>query len=234
MVRSGAVGELRKIFVEYHQGWLATRVEAQGVQQAVWRTDPAKAGLGGALGDIGTHAENLVEFITGLEIESLCADLTSFVHGRELDDDAAVLIRYAGSMAKGVLTCSQVCVGEANGLAVRVYGSTGGLTWRQEFPEQLIYAPLEGPPVTLTRGSPGLSEMAQVSTRTPSGHPEGFIEAFANIYLGVVEAVEAKLAGRDPGALAKAIPTAADGLRGVRFVEKCVESAREGSKWVDA
>lgn len=234
MVRAGALGELRKVFVEYHQGWLATKVEDAGVQQAVWRTDPAKAGIGGSLGDIGTHAENLVGFITGLEVESLCADLTSFVHGRELDDDAAVLLRFAGSMAKGVLTCSQVCVGEANGLAIRVYGSAGGLTWRQEFPEQLVYAPLEGPPTTLTRGSPGLSEIAQLSTRTPSGHPEGFIEAFANIYLGVIEAVEAKAGGREPGLLAEAIPTAEHGLRGVRFVEKCVESAREGSRWVDA
>ncbi|MEQ8850367.1 MAG: Gfo/Idh/MocA family oxidoreductase [Phycisphaerales bacterium] len=231
LVRSGAIGDVRKVFVEYHQGWLATKVEDEGVQQAVWRTDPAKAGLGGALGDIGTHAENLAEFITGLRIESLCADLTSFVHGRELDDDAAVLIRYADSMAKGVLTCSQVCVGEANGLAIRIYGTQGGITWRQEFPEQLTVSSLEGSPTTLSRGADGLSEIAKLSTRTPGGHPEGFIEAFANLYLGVIEAVEAQRTGREPGLLAKAIPTADDGVRGVQFVEACVASAREGGKW---
>ncbi len=233
LVRSGAIGDVRKVFVEYHQGWLATKVEDEGVQQAVWRTDPAKAGLGGALGDIGTHAENLAEFITGLRIESLCADLTSFVHGRELDDDAAVLIRYTDSMAKGVLTCSQVCVGEANGLAIRIYGTQGGITWRQEFPEQLTVSPLEGSPTTLSRGADGLSEIAELSTRTPGGHPEGFIEAFANLYLGVIDAVEAQRDGREPGLLAQAIPTAGDGVRGVRFVETCVASAREGGKWVD-
>ncbi len=233
LVRTGQLGTIRKVFVEYHQGWLATPLESTGMKQAAWRTDPAKAGLGGSLGDIGTHAENLVSFVTGLEIESLCADLTSFVPGRELDDDASVLLRFADSMAKGVLTCSQVCVGEGNELSLRVYGDQAGLTWNLHDPDTLTVAPLEGDPVTLTRGGESLSDRAKAATRLPPGHPEGFIEAFANIYLGAIEAIDAKRAGRAPKGLGAEIPTAADGLRGVRFVETCVASAREGSRWVE-
>ncbi|GJM19156.1 MAG: oxidoreductase [Phycisphaeraceae bacterium] len=233
LCRTGQLGTIRKVFVEYHQGWLATALESTGMKQAAWRTDPAKAGLGGSLGDIGTHAENLISFVTGLEIESLCADLTSFVHGRELDDDAAVLIRFADSIAKGVLTCSQVCVGEGNALSLRVYGDAGGLTWRLGSPDNLVVAPLEGDPITLTRGGDQLCDRAKLATRLPPGHPEGFIEAFANIYLGVVEAIEAKRSGCEPTGLGAEIPTATDGLRGVRFVETCVESAREGNRWVE-
>lgn len=232
MIRRGDLGTIRKLFVEYHQGWLATALEQTGMKQASWRTDPKRAGLGGSLGDIGTHAENLVSFVTGLELQSLCADTTSFVEGRALDDDASVLLRFNGG-AKGVLTCSQVCVGEANGLSLRVYGDKGGLTWRQETPESLTFAPLEGEPVTYVRGGSGLSERATAATRLPPGHPEGFLEAFANIYLGVVEAIESKRNGRELDPLASEVPTAADGARGVRFIEHCVRSANSGSAWVE-
>lgn len=233
LVRTGMLGQVRKVFVEYHQGWLATPLEATGMKQAAWRTDPAQAGAGGSLGDIGTHAEQLVRFVTGLEIGSLCADLTAFVHGRQLDDDAAVLLRFNDSLAKGVLTCSQVCIGEGNNLSLRVYGETGALTWRQERPDELVLAALGGEPRLLTRGSEGLGKRAKAATRLPPGHPEGFLEAFANLYAGVAEAIEAKRAGREPGPLARELPTAHDGLAGVRFVEACTSSAAAGSAWVE-
>lgn len=229
LVRSGAIGKLRKLFVEYHQGWLATALEQSGMKQASWRTDPERSGIAGALGDIGTHAENLVSFVTGLEIESLAADLSTFVPGRALDDDASILLRFRGG-AKGALTCSQVCVGEENGLVLRVYGDKGGLTWRQENPNVLEHTSLDADRRLITRGG-DRSPAANASTRLPPGHPEGFIEAFANIYRGVRDAIEAERAGRDdPKNLT---PTASDGHRGVRFVELCVQSAREGSRWID-
>jgi len=224
-IASGELGTIRKVFVEYHQGWLSTKAEAAGVVQAEWRTDPARAGLGGALGDIGSHAENIVSFMTGLSIESLCADLSSFVEGRQLDDDASVLLRFAGG-SKGVLTASQICAGEGNGLSVRVYGDKGGLRWRQQSPEQLELLSLDGPASTIVRGGP--ADAQPTATRIPVGHPEGFIEAFANVYRGaadLVRGVESPLATLAPGAEA--------GRRGVRFIELCVESAGAGSSWVD-
>lgn len=226
MVRDGRLGTIRKVFVEYHQGWLASDLESSGQKQASWRTDPERAGLGGALGDIGTHAENLAAFVTGLEIESVHADLSSFVPGRALDDDASVLIRYAGG-AKGVLTASQVCIGEGNGLTLRVYGDKGGLRWRQESPDELRFTELGGNPVTYTRGGPGLHEDAMISSRIPEGHPEGYLEAFGNIYRGVIDAIEAERAGEQPSRLAELVPSIADGEQGVRFVEMCVQSARK-------
>jgi len=230
LVRSSAIGKIRKCFVEYHQGWLATDLASTGQKQASWRADPAKAGLGGALGDIGTHAEHLIRFVTGLDIESVCADLTSFVPGRVLDDDASVLLRLS-SGAKGSLTCSQVCVGEANGLSLRIYGETGGLVWRQEQPEQLIRTAMDGIKTILCRGIEPLSSRASNASRLPSGHPEGFIEAFANLYRGVAEHLHAERTNSAPGGLALQLPLAEDGRRGVRFVEACVESARAGSAW---
>ncbi|MEM7755353.1 MAG: Gfo/Idh/MocA family oxidoreductase [Planctomycetota bacterium] len=225
-IASGEIGEIRKVFVEYHQGWLSTKAEDAGVPQAEWRTDPAQAGLGGALGDIGSHAENLVSFITGLAIESLCADLTSFVPGRALDDDASVLLRFAGG-AKGVLTASQICAGEGNGFSVRLYGDKGGLRWRQESPEYLELLSLDGPTRTIARGGPGTGAVAEASGRIPVGHPEGFIEGFANIYRGA-----AALVRGEGGVLAEPVPGAEAGRRGVRFIELCVQSAQAGSKWV--
>ncbi|MEN0020251.1 MAG: Gfo/Idh/MocA family oxidoreductase [Planctomycetota bacterium] len=227
-VRSGELGAVRKVFVEYHQGWLSKAEETAGNAQAEWRTDPKQAGLGGALGDIGTHAEHLTRFITGLEIESLCAELTSFVPGRALDDDASVLLRYRGG-AKGVLTASQVCAGEGNGLSIRIYGDKGGLRWRQQTPEALELLPLDGPPVTVFRGGPGTGSVAEASQRIPVGHPEGFIEAFANVYNGAADLV----LGRD-GEVSALTPVAEDGRQGVRFVELCVESARSDGRWIEA
>lgn len=228
LVTSGAIGRVRKVFAEYHQGWLATPLEETGMKQAAWRTDPERAGIAGALGDIGSHAENLVSFVTGLEIESLCADLTAFVPGRTLDDDASVLLRFKGG-ARGSLTCSQVCVGEENGLSLRVYADKGGLIWRQENPNLLELTSLDGDRRLITRGGER-SHAANRATRLPPGHPEGFLEAFANIYRDACDAIEARRAGQD--VTANLIPTAADGLRGVRFVEVCVRSAQEGSGWV--
>lgn len=230
LVRDGALGPVRKVFAEYHQGWLATDLERTGQKQASWRQDPAKAGAGGALGDIGTHAEQLVRFVTGLTVESVLADLTSFVPGRTLDDDASVLLRLSDG-AKGSLTCSQVCVGEANGLSIRVYGERGGLVWRQEQPERLTLTNPDGSSTALSRGSAGLSDAAANASRLPGGHPEGFIEAFANVYRGVTEQIRARRERRTPGPLAQAVPDAEQGRLGVRFVEACVESASTGS-WV--
>lgn len=226
-VAAGEIGKVRKLFVEYHQGWLAKDVEASGQKQASWRTDPQRAGIGGSLGDIGTHAEQLARFVTGLEIGSVCADLTSFVPGRVLDDDASVMLRLEGG-AKGVLTCSQVCVGEANGLSLRVYGDQGGLVWRQQQPELLEITRHDGSRTTLCRGGEGLGADAGDATRIPSGHPEGFIEAFANIYQSVIDTLEGETGGR-----AALLPKAPDGTAGVRFVEACVESAKRGSAWTD-
>lgn len=232
LVGTGMIGRVRRVFAEYHQGWLAKNIESSGQKQAAWRQDPARAGLGGSLGDIGTHAEQLVRFVTGLEVQSVCAELTSFVPGRVLDDDAAVLMRLSGG-AKASLTCSQVCVGEANGLSLRVYGETGGLVWRQENPEDLSLTKPDGSKLTLTRGADALSERASAATRLPSGHPEGFFGAFANLYRGVADHLEARRDGSTPSTLAREVPTAEDGRLGVRFVEACVESAKHDSAWTN-
>ena len=233
LVRSGAIGRVRKCFVEYHQGWLSTDLAAEGQKQAAWRADPERAGVGGALGDIGTHAEQLLRFVTGLRIESVCADTTSFVAGRVLDDDASVLMRLSDG-AKATLTASQICVGEANGLSIRIYGETGGLIWRQETPEQLIRTALDGSKTILSRGIEPLSTIASTASRLPSGHPEGFIEAFANIYRGVVEHIHADRTGSEPGPMANQLPLAHDGEHGVRFIEACVESGKSGAVWVES
>jgi predicted dehydrogenase len=230
MVRSGVIGTVRKVFVQYHQGWLATRLEATGQKQAGWRTDPLRAGAG-AVGDIGTHAENLASTITGLEIESLCADVSTFVSGRAIDDDAAVLLRFHGG-ARGVLTCSQVCIGHENDLAIRVCGETGTIAWRQEHPNHLEYTPLGQSMRVLTRAGPETGPDAALATRLPSGHPEGFIEAFANIYRGVIEAIHARREGRTPTGPGAQFPTVHDGARGVRFIERVLDSSRAGGRWV--
>nr|WP_315233745.1 Gfo/Idh/MocA family oxidoreductase [uncultured Albidiferax sp.] len=230
MVRSGAIGTIRKVIVEYHQGWLATAVEATNNKQAAWRMDPAQSGMAGAMGDIGSHAENLLTTVTGLEIEAICADLSAMGAGRTLDDDANLLLRLQGG-ARGVLVASQICVGCENDLRLRVFGTEGTLDWSQENPNRLLHTPLNEAPRTLTRGGPGLCEAAIRASRLPSGHPEGFIEAFANIYLGVAADIRARLAGVAPDAIAADYPRVADGARGVRFIEKVLESSRSGQKW---
>jgi predicted dehydrogenase len=229
MVRAGLIGSIRKVIVEYHQGWLAQALESQGHKQAEWRTDPARS-LAGAMGDIGSHAEHLLSTVTGLEIESLCADLHSFVLGRRLDDDGSVLLRLRGG-ARGVLMASQIEAGCENDLRLRVFGSAGTLDWRQEDPNQLVHAPIDGPRQILTRGSAWLSEAAKRACRLPAGHPEAFLEAFANIYLGVAADIRARLAGRSADPIAADYPRVEAGARGVRFIEKTVESARSDRKW---
>lgn len=229
MIESGELGNIRKVYAEYHQGWLANDLEASGQKQAAWRVDPKRAGLGGALGDIGTHAENLVGFVTGLEIESVQAHLHSFVPGRALDDDASVMMRFTNG-AHGVLTASQICIGEGNGLTLRIHGDKGSIWWRQESPDELRVAMLDENPVTYTRGGPGLHEDASISARIPQGHPEGYLEAFGNIYRGAIDAIIAKHDGAVPSRMAQLIPSIEEGERGVRFVERCVESAKKNAQ----
>ena len=229
MVRSGQLGEIRKVMVEYTQDWLMEPLEQQGSKQAAWRTDPARAGLGGCVGDIGSHAENLLEFVTGLQIESLCADLSCIVAGRRLDDDANVLLRLRGG-AKGTLVCSQVACGEENRLSIRVYGSKAGLEWHQEDPNTLIHKPAGKPWARLRTGQSYLSESAKAAARMPAGHPEGYVEAFANIYRGFIEDVRRVALGEPP---AQDYPGVHDGLRGLRFIEQAVASSRAGSLWLN-
>tara|TARA_R110000737_G_scaffold2923_8_gene9038 strand:+ start:367030 stop:368172 length:1143 start_codon:yes stop_codon:yes gene_type:complete len=224
LLASGDLGTIRKAFVEYHQGWLATDLESSGQKQASWRVDPTRAGLGGALGDIGTHAENLLEFVSGLQPQSVYANLHAFVPNRKLDDDASVFINYQ-SGAHAVLTASQICIGDGNALSIRVHAERGSIEWNQETPDELRVTKLDANPVTYTRGGPDLHEDAQLSARIPQGHPEGYLEAFANIYRGVGEAIHAKRSNTEPSRLAQLIPTINDGLAGVHFVECCVESS---------
>ncbi|MGJ7510376.1 Gfo/Idh/MocA family protein [Variovorax sp. GT1P44] len=231
MVRSGELGEVRKVVVEYNQGWLATRLEGEGNKQAAWRSDPARSGAAGAIGDIGSHAENLVAAVTGLEIESLCADLSSMVAGRALDDDGSVLLRFRGG-ARGVLIASQINTGLENDLRLRVSGALGTLVWRQERPSELVHLPHDGPKRVLTRGAPWLCEAARRASRLPTGHPEGFIEAFANVYGGVVADIRARHSGTTADPLAADYPRVEDGARGVRFIERTVASSRSDVKWM--
>ncbi len=230
MVNSGQLGEIRKVIVEYNQGWLATLLEGTGNKQADWRTDPTRSGIAGCIGDIGSHAENLAATITGLEIESLCADLTTFVEGRKLDDDGNLLLRYTNG-ARGVLISSQIEIGCENDLRIRIFGTQGSLAWSQEEPNRLLHSAIDAPPRILTRAGPGLCDAATKATRLPAGHPEAFFEAFANIYAGAAEAMHARAEKRVPGPLEADFPTLADGARGVRFIEKTVESAKSSAKW---
>lgn len=242
MVRSGVLGEIRKVVVEYHQGWLATA--ADGNKQAAWRTDPARSGAAGAIGDIGSHAENLLSTVTGLEIESLCADLTRFVEGRRVDDDASLLLRFT-SGARGVLLASQIAAGHENDLSLRISGTAGSLFWRQESPEVLLHRPIDGPARRLTRGSPWLCTAACQASRLPPGHPEGFVEAFANVYLGVAADIAARWPGRSAAdgvvaadwvdaadVVAADYPRIDDGARGVRFIDRTLASAAAGARWI--
>jgi predicted dehydrogenase len=223
MVRRGAIGAVRKVIVEYHQGWLATRLEESGQKQAGWRTDPARSGLGGAIGDIGSHAEQLAAYVTGLEIEAVCADLTSFLPGRRLDDDANLLLRFKGG-ARGILTASQVEIGHENDLRLRVFGDAGTLEWHQENPNELWHRPLGEPDRVLRRGNAYLCDAARAASRIPPGHPEAFLEAFANVYRGATAAMRGEAGPID-------FPTVEDGARGVRFIEATVASAASDRKW---
>jgi predicted dehydrogenase len=230
MVANGELGRIRLVQVEYVQDWLSEDLESSGQKQAAWRTDPAQSGAGGAIGDIGTHAYNMACFVSGLEAESLCADLSSFVDGRRLDDNAQVMLRYPGGV-RGMLRASQVAPGNENNLMLRVYGDKGGIKWRQEDPNYLEFAPLGEPPRRITRGGPGSDENSARVTRIPSGHPEGYLEGFATVYTEVAEAIRAARDGSapDPAVL---FPTGEDGVKGVRFVEAVVQSSREDAAWI--
>ena len=228
LVRSGRLGELRRVMVEYAQDWLMEPLERAGNKQAAWRTDPARAGPGGSVGDIGTHAANLLEFVTGRRIEAVCADLTAFVAGRALDDDASMLIRLEGG-AKGTLSCSQIACGEENELSLRVYGSQAALEWHQQEPNTLILKPAGRPWELLRSGHAYLGADARAACRTPPGHPEGYLEAFANIYRGFIADVRRVRAGQAP---LRDYPGVAEGVRGLRFVAQAVASSRAGSVWM--
>jgi predicted dehydrogenase len=229
MVAAGELGELIKVIVEYNQGWLLEAVEQQGHKGASWRADPARSGRGGAMGDIGTHAENLMRYVTGLEIDALCADLGRR-HGRILDDDGSVLLRLTGSV-RGVLTASQVLNGEGNDLRIKVYGTRGSLAWRQEDPETLVNTRSNAPAQVYRRGEAYLCPAAQRGTRLPLGHPEAFNEAFANIYANACDTMRARKEGRMPTELELDFPTAEDGVRGLVFIAAAVDSDASDAKW---
>ncbi|MDP2520070.1 Gfo/Idh/MocA family protein [Shimia thalassica] len=229
MIAEGALGDLRVVQAEYPQDWLTEAEEAQDNKQAEWRTDPARSGAGGCVGDIGTHAFNLLSFVTGLKTESLAADLQTFVPGRRLDDNVHVMMRFNGG-ARGMLWSSQVAPGNENALKLRVYGSKGGLEWAQEDPNYLWFTPFGEPKRLLTRGGVGATGVAERLTRTPGGHPEGYLEGFANIYREAATAIRAKNAG-DPLPADLHFPTVEDGLAGVQFIDACVRSSNRNGAW---
>ncbi len=230
MVHAGALGKIRKVVAEYPQGWLATRLEESGQKQAAWRTDPARSGAAGCVGDIGTHAENLAEYVTGLKIRELAADLTTFVEGRLLDDDANILLRFDNG-AKGVLHCSQISVGEENNLNLRVYGEKGGLEWHQKEPNTLLVKWLDKPMEVYRTGNGYLGTAAASATRTPPAHPEGYLEAFANIYRNFASDIRARLEGTTPSDAALDYPKIEDGVRGMAFIEAVVASGKNNAAW---
>jgi predicted dehydrogenase len=227
MVAQGDLGKIRVVQVEYAQDWLTQAAEGK---QAAWRTDPAQSGAGGSTGDIGTHAFNLASFVTGLELDSLSADLQAFVGGRQLDDNAHVMLRFVGG-ARGMLWCSQVAPGNENGLRLRVYGDKGGIEWAQENPNQMWFTPFGEPKRLLTRGGAGSTSDATRVTRIPGGHPEGYLEAFATIYNEAAEVITAHRAGQKPSAEV-VYPTITDGLKGMQFVDACVRSSARNAGWV--
>ncbi len=230
MVANGDLGQIRLVQAEYVQDWLSGDLESTGQKQAAWRTDPEQAGAGGAIGDIGTHAYNLACFVSGLDAEALSADLTSFVPGRVLDDNAHMMLRYAGG-ARGTVWASQVAPGNENNLKLRIYGTKGGLEWRQENPNILWFTPLGEEARMLTRAGAGVGEAAARVTRVPPGHPEGYLEGFANIYTEAARAIRAARTGSMPeeGTL---FPTVADGVKGMAFVDACVRSNKRNGAWV--
>jgi len=230
MIAAGALGKLRKVVVEYPQGWLATNLEAAGQKQAAWRTDPKRSGAAGCIGDIGTHAENLAEYITGLEIKELAADLTAFVKGRKLDDDGNVLLRFKGG-AKGLLHASQISVGEENDLNIRIYGEKGGLQWSQRESNTLILKWADKPAEIYRTASGYLGAAALAAGRVPPGHPEGYLEAFANTYKNFAATIRARLEKRKPTALENDYPKITDGIRGMAFIEAVVASSKANAAW---
>jgi predicted dehydrogenase len=232
MAQTGKLGKIRKVVVEYPQGWLATRLEVTGQKQAGWRTDPKRSGAAGSMGDIGTHAENLAEYITGLQIEELAADLTTFVKGRKLDDDGNVLLRFRGG-AKGVLHCSQISVGEENNINIRVYGEKAGIEWHQKEPNSMLVKWLDQPMQVYRAANGYLSPAAKAASRTPPAHPEGYLEAFANIYKNFANHIRARLERRKlaPDDPALDYPKIDDAVRGMAFIEAVVKSSKRNAAW---
>ena len=230
MVRAGDLGEIRLVHAEYPQDWLTGATETTGNKQAEWRVDPKRSGAGGSLGDIGTHAYNLADYVTGLELAELAADLTSFGAGRKLDDNAQIMLRYANG-ARGAIWASQVAPGNENGLMLRVYGTKGGFHWRQDNPNYLFWSPLGQSTRIVTRGGPDSGEAAARVTRIPPGHPEGYLEGFASIYSEVALAIKAARVGKKPLKSAH-FPTIDDGVKGLAFVEAAVKSSKANGKWV--
>ena len=229
MVQNGELGEILKVVVEYPQGWMLSPIEQEGQKQAAWRTDPNQSGVSNCMGDIGSHCHNLAHYITGLELTEICADLKS-IFERPLDNDGNILLHFENG-ACGILYASQFSAGEENNLSIRVYGAKGALEWHQEEPNHLWFRTNEGPAQLYRRGNGYLCEAAQRATRLPAGHPEAFIEAFANIYMNVTDTIRAKLEGREPTALELDFPTVIDGARGLAFIESAVESGKSDRKW---
>lgn len=230
MVQAGELGNIRIIQAEYPQDWLTERIETTGQKQAEWRTDPARAGAGGCIGDIGTHAYNLADFIVGIPVKELCAELTTFVEGRRVDDNAQILLRYANG-ARGALWSSQVAPGNENGLRIRVYGAKGGLEWNQVNPNYLSWSALGQPTRIIARGGSVAGAAASRVTRIPPGHPEGYLEGFANIYQEIAHAIRAARVGAKPDG-AVTFPSIDDGVRGVAFIEAAVASSKAGAQWM--
>lgn len=231
MIAHGELGRVRRVIVEYPQGWLSDAIELNDQKQASWRTDPERSGAAGAMGDIGTHAENLAEYVTGLKIDKVCADLHTHVEGRRLDDDGSVLLRMDND-ARGILYASQISAGEENNLRIRVYGEKGGLDWSQMEPNSLIVRWLDRPMQVMRTGVGNLYRQAQQHTRLPAGHPEGYIEAFANIYRNVSYCIQAQLAGNEVDPVYLDFPGIDDGVRGMEFIDAVVRSAKDDEvKW---
>lgn len=232
LVQSGALGDVRRVNIEYIQGWLSTPEETAGNKQAEWRTDPTRSGAAGCIGDIGTHGENLAEYVTGLRIQSLCADLSTFVPGRKLDDDGNVLLRFENG-SKGVLSASQIAVGVENGLTLRVYGEKGGVEWAQMEPNSLIVRWPDRPYEIRRTGGAGVSQSSVDASRIPPGHPEGFLEAFAMLYRNFAQAVRDAKNGKPFKSSDYDFPSVDDGVRGMQFIETVVESSNQGAVWLD-
>jgi hypothetical protein len=229
MIAAGELGEIRVVQIEYPQDWLAEPLEQTGQKQADWRTDPSRSGAGGCIGDIGTHAYNLADFITNIPVVEVSAELTTFVQGRRLDDDTHVRLHYANG-AKGTLWASQIAVGNENALRIRIYGTKGGLSWSQENPNYLQFSPIGKPTYTITRGGAGSDAEAGRMTRIPAGHPEGYLEGFANIYTEIAHAVRASRSGTKPDA-AVLFPTIRDGVKGLAFIEAAIASSVKSGRW---
>ena len=231
LVKEGDLGKIRVIQSEYPQDWLTTKAEDTGLKQAEWRTDPKRSGGGGCIGDIGTHAYNLIRFITGLEVDEISADIHTFVEGRKVDDNAQIMLRFKGG-AKGSIWSSQVAVGNENNLKIRIYGENAGIEWKQEDPNYLSYTKFGSPAQKITRGSNITSDEAKNVTRIPQGHPEGYLEGFANIYSDVYKELSANIDRQEYDKSNNCYPTIDDGIDGMKFIENVIESSKNNSKWI--